>query len=109
MTKPLTIALIGCGGRGTTYLSLAGERSEQYRVVAAADPDPFRLNRVKSRSNNPDFLAFEDADAILAEPRLADVMVISTQDADHREHAIAAMARGYDLLLEKPSNWLQKR
>ena len=32
----------------------------------------------------------------------ADVVVIGTQDAQHREHAIRAMELGCDLLLEKP-------
>lgn len=98
----LSLAGIGCGGRTITYLQLAAERPELYAVIAAADPRPERLDTAERVSRNPEFRRFENADAILAEPRLADVMVIGTQDALHREHAIRAMERGYHLLLEKP-------
>ncbi len=45
---------------------------------------------------------FSGAEELLSRPRLADVMVIATQDAQHKEHALKAMELGYDLLLEKP-------
>jgi predicted dehydrogenase len=102
MSEPLEIAVIGCGGRGLTYLSLAAKNPQKYRVVAGADPDELRLDKAERASLNPGFRRFRDADAILSEPRLADVMIIATQDVFHRKHSIAAMEKGYDLLLEKP-------
>lgn len=102
MENRLSLAFMGCGARGMTYLSLAAQRPEKYKIVAAADPDDLRLGRAQRLSENPDFLGFKDASAILAEPKLADVMIIGTQDAYHREHSMAAMERGYHLLLEKP-------
>lgn len=102
MTEPLNLAAIGCGGRSTTYLSLAAKHPERYRVVAAADPVKARLDRIAERSNNSNFQSFADDAELLAQPQLADVMIIGTQDALHREHAIAAMRKGYNLLLEKP-------
>jgi predicted dehydrogenase len=102
MTEPLKIAVIGCGGRGLTYLGLAAKNPEKYRVVAGADPSEVRLDKAERASMNPGFRRFRDAGAILAEPRLADVMIIATQDVFHRKHAVAAMESGYDLLLEKP-------
>lgn len=105
MTNPstrLTLAAIGCGGRTRTYCELAMRQPERYRVVAAADPNPIRLEWTAHLSKNPEFRAYRDAVAILSEPKLADIMIIGTQDADHREHAIASMEKGYDLLLEKP-------
>ena len=100
--KPLTLAAIGCGARTRTYIGLAGRQPGRYLPVAAADPRPERLKQTAQLSNNPAFRTFKDADAILAEGKLADVMIIGTQDAWHRKHAIAAMETGYDLLLEKP-------
>lgn len=101
-SKTLNIAAIGCGGRTRTYVELAAKQPERYRVVAAADPNTTRLQWTQKLSKNPDFKGFKDAHAILEEPPMADVMIIGTQDHDHREHAIAAMEKGYDLLLEKP-------
>lgn len=101
-TPPLRLAAIGLGGRGRTYLGLAAARPDRYKVVAGADPDSALVQSMAEVSGNPHFRGFRDDRAILAEPKLADVMIISTQDAQHREHAIAAMERGYDILLEKP-------
>jgi predicted dehydrogenase len=36
------------------------------------------------------------------QPKLADAVIVSTQDRDHTEPAIAFMNKGYDVLLEKP-------
>lgn len=101
-TDPLRLAAIGCGARTRTYLRLAARQPGRYTIVAAADPDETRLANVAAASGNPGFRSFRDDKAILAEPQLADVMIIGTQDALHAEHAVAAMERGYHLLLEKP-------
>lgn len=99
---PLSIAAIGCGSRTQTYFRLAGQQPGRYRVVAGADPLAHRVSRAAELSGNPEFRSFASADAILAEPCMADLMVIGTQDATHREFSIRAMEKGYDLLLEKP-------
>lgn len=101
-TEPLKLAAIGCGARTQTYLGLAAKQPDRYTVVAAADPDKGRLKLMAELSGNPQFRAFGNDREILAEPQLADVMVIGTQDAQHAGHAITAMERGYHLLLEKP-------
>ncbi len=100
--KPLTLAGLGCGGRTRTYIELAARQPHRYKTVAAADLLPERLATTARLSGNPDFRKFNSAEALLAQPKLADVMIIGTQDALHREHSIAAMEAGYDLLLEKP-------
>lgn len=102
MNNPLTLAAIGCGGRTRTYLGLAAQRPEQFRVVAAADPIPARLDMTRTLSRNPDFQSFPDDKSLLAVPRLADILVIGTQDAYHVAPCLAAMEKGYDILLEKP-------
>ena len=38
----------------------------------------------------------------LAQPRLADVMIVATQDRQHVRAALAALDKGYHILLEKP-------
>lgn len=101
LPTPLTLAAIGCGGRTHTYCSLATRRPERFRLVAAADPLPERLERLRPYAG-ADFRTFASAEALLAEPRLADVLVIGTQDTYHVQPCLKALERGYDVLLEKP-------
>ncbi|MDB6094806.1 MAG: oxidoreductase n-terminal [Verrucomicrobia bacterium] len=98
----LRLAAIGCGSRTFIYFELAAKQPDLYEIVAAADHSPARLAKARALSQNPAFREFHDDGAILAEPKLADLMIIATQDAFHFAHASAALRRGYDLLLEKP-------
>lgn len=100
----LTIAAIGCGARTHTYASLiARHQTDRFEVVAAADPRPERVEAIRRFSQRPDrFLRFDGAKQLFDRKKVADIAIIGTQDADHREHAVAALERGYDLLLEKP-------
>jgi predicted dehydrogenase len=47
--------------------------------------------------------AFDSADSFFAAGKLADVLIIATQDSQHFDHAMSALGLGYDLLLEKPA------
>lgn len=100
--KKLKIAAIGCGNRVRIYTSLAAKRPDRYEIVAAADPNETRLNFVKDVSNNPGFKSFSSDKELLAEAKLADVLIIGTQDPYHYEPCKAALRKGYDVLLEKP-------
>ncbi|QQL44530.1 Gfo/Idh/MocA family protein [Sulfuriroseicoccus oceanibius] len=102
-TKPLTIATVGCGSRALTYMKLAASRPEQFQIVAAADPIPERVAAAKEISQNPEFRSFDSADALLAEPKLADILIIGTQDNYHYGPAKTALLKDYHLLLEKPA------
>lgn len=101
--KPLTIATVGCGSRALTYMKLAASRPNEFRIVAAADPIPERVAAAKEISGNEDFRSFDSGDALLAEPKLADILIIGTQDNYHYGPAKAALLKGYHLLLEKPA------
>ena len=101
--QPLTIAAVGCGSRARTYTSIAMAMDGRYQVTAGADPVPERRDAMREISANPDFKAFESADELLAQDRLADVLIIGTQDDYHFEPAKKALAKGYHLLLEKPA------
>ncbi len=100
--KRLKLAAIGCGSRTFIYFELAAKQPELYESVAAADHNEARRKKARELSQNPAFREFFDDLAILAEPKLADIMIIATQDAFHFGHASAALRKGYDLLLEKP-------
>ena len=102
MKKPLTLVGVGCGGRTRTYCELSARLPDRYRVVAAADPNPTRVDLIKNVSRNPDFRAFASDSEIFAAGKLADVCIIGTQDSYHVAPALRAMELGYDILLEKP-------
>ncbi len=97
-----TLAILGCGSRGRIYSGIAAGMPEKFRVVAACDPVAERTAHVQEKSGYADFKRFADAEAFFAAGKLADALVISTQDIHHFEQAKRAMDIGYDLLLEKP-------
>jgi predicted dehydrogenase len=103
MDSPLRLAICGCGARGRTYARLAAQRPDRYALAAGADLVPARVEAVRALAGPGDFRGFPSAEALLATPRLADVLVVSTQDADHLDHALRGLALGYHLLLEKPA------
>ena len=100
--KELTISVIGCGNRATVYSKLISEMPDEYKLIAAADPNPVRTSVIKDCSNNPDFKVFESADQFFACDKMSDMVIISTQDQYHYEPCEAALEKGYDVLLEKP-------
>ncbi|HNQ89848.1 MAG TPA: Gfo/Idh/MocA family oxidoreductase [Verrucomicrobiota bacterium] len=100
--KRLRLACIGCGARAQTYTQLAARRPDEYEIVAGADPVPERVEKIRRTSANPGFRGFPSAEAILGAGKLADVMIVATQDNFHFEHCRGALERGYDVLLEKP-------
>ena len=100
--KKVTFAVMGMGNRGTAYASKQLKFPEEMQIVAAADTRRVRLDYIKKLLNLPEEALYDSADALLEAPKCADVMIIATQDAQHRDHAIRAMEKGYDLLLEKP-------
>lgn len=100
--KKITAILIGAGGRGMTYTNVMVHAPEKFSVVAVADPNPLRVALAKEAAGIPDEACFSDWREILARPKMADLAIIATQDNNHYEAALAAIARGYNLLLEKP-------
>ena len=100
--KKVTFAVLGMGNRGRAYASHVLQFPEEMAVTAIADNRPLQLESANKYLKLPEEMLFDGADAILSQPKLADIMVIATQDQQHRDHAIRAMELGYDLLLEKP-------
>ena len=102
MNKPIRVVLVGAGDRGTTYTDLMLEMPEKYKVVAVAEPLPRRRKYVQTRHNLPDERCFADWKDMFALGKIADLALVCTLDRDHFQPAMAAIALGYDLLLEKP-------
>ena len=97
-TKNLVV--FGLGARGNIYATFAKTYPEKFNLVAIIENDEKRLEYAKTAY--PGVRLFKDYKDFLPEKIAADIVAVATQDEDHKEHAIAMMQAGYDLLLEKP-------
>lgn len=102
MSKILTVAVAGFGLRARDYTSYQFTAPNQMKVVAISDIDKNRLNNAAEKFNIPKELCFSSAEEMLEQPKLADVVFITTQDRQHVPQAIKALEKGYHILLEKP-------
>lgn len=97
------IILVGAGARGKDAYGkwVAGHRSEA-RIVAVAEPNDARRDACAEEHGIPGERRFPSWQELLDRPRLAEACIVATQDRDHVAPALAAMAKGYQVLLEKP-------
>jgi predicted dehydrogenase len=101
--QPLRAVLVGAGNRGRlVYAAWARRNPERLRVVAVAEPDEAARTRVAAEHALGPDVVFRDWRECLDRPRLAEVAIVATSDTLHVEPALAALERGYDVLLEKP-------
>ena len=96
--KTKKLAVIGYGGRGSIYGAFALAHPDKFELVAVADTDKRRFRPLEGTNVK----LFNDYKSLLDAGFELDLVAISTQDAQHKEHSIYALERGYDLLLEKP-------
>ncbi|GAB6988558.1 Gfo/Idh/MocA family protein [Paenibacillus pini] len=100
--KKITVALIGAGLRGINYLEYALQHPHELEVVAVAEPVQERRDNFKAKHSLADEVCYESWDDLLNQPRLADAVLICTQDTQHFEPTMRALEAGYHVLLEKP-------
>src|ERR1043165_1797466 len=107
MKSQVSIALVGGGGYGNRYVNaLLDELAkgqggrDDFRIVAAADPNPAtcqRLAELKAKG----VPLFASMSAMYSAHR-ADVVVISTTLHLHSDQTCFALAEGSHVLCEKP-------
>ncbi len=129
MEKVITIAVAGYGLRGQCYSQYTLEHPDTMKVVAVADIVREKVDAAKQlfnlpeqmcfdsaeqmleqpkladlmfMFNLPEQMCFDSAEQMLEQPKLADLMFICTQDRQHVPMALAALEKGYHVLLEKP-------
>jgi predicted dehydrogenase len=102
MAKCITIAIAGGGDRGSEYSQYALMHPDRARVVALAEPQEYNCTLLARQHNIPPANVFTDWRQLAEKPRLADAVIIATQDAMHAEPALALAKKGYAILLEKP-------
>ena len=99
----VTFSVVGLGGRASAYLSALQELyPNEHRVVAVADPDPVKQARARNDYGLQDNQIFDTDLDLMEQPRLSDVAIVATQDKLHLRDIRGLLAKGYDLILEKP-------
>ena len=102
-SRAVTAVVIGAGPRGRfAYGGQALAYPERMRVVGVAEPDAARREAMARAHGLGAGALFRDWRELREKPQLAEAAVIATSDTLHVEPALAALARGYHLLLEKP-------
>lgn len=102
-SKKVTAILLGAGHRGAdAYAAYALQYPEELTFVGVAEPDKERREAFRRAHKIDAQYAVETWEELLAFPRMADVVLICTQDHMHTEPMERAMELGYDILVEKP-------
>lgn len=103
MSRPLRVAICGAGSRGNeTYGSWIKNNPQRVRIVAVADPVASRRENLAPAQH---VKHFDSWDLILdhLDELALDAVIITLPDGEHVDPAIAFMARGVPVLLEKPA------
>lgn len=97
-----TVIVIGAGGRGTRYSDIAKKMGDEFKVVAVAEPIDCRREYIRKLYDVPEDMCHTSWEDLMSRPKFADLVIIATMDRDHLAPAMAAIDKGYNILLEKP-------
>jgi predicted dehydrogenase len=100
--KPLRLAIIGAGSRGTIYASYATIFPDRAKVVAVAEPREDRREALAEQHAVPTHRRYADWSELQGLESEIDAVVIATPDRLHHGPACFFARAGYPLLLEKP-------
>ena len=101
--KQLKLGLIGAGERGANcYAPYALKYPAEVKFVCVAEPLDERRDTFGNAHGIPQADRFSDWKEMLDKNYELDGIIIATQDRQHYEPAMAAIEKGYHLLLEKP-------
>ncbi len=97
-----TCIIVGAGGRGKDCYAPYIKNKGLFKIVGVAEPDEQKRNQFKKDYDIPDNMCFSDYNELFSKGRLADSVIICTQDKMHLEPTRLAVKCGYHILLEKP-------
>lgn len=103
--KQIEIAILGTGGRGNNYSEYLLKNPTAGKIIAAADTDPERLANFAAKFGVPESGLFSSYQDFLKQPGCCDAVVICLQDSLHFDAVMAALDKGYHVLLEKPMSY----
>ncbi len=102
MKKPVTVIIVGAGGRGFAYADIARKFPKLAKVVGVAEPRDFHREKMVAEHGIAPEMTFHLWQELAKQPKLADAVAICTQDAMHEACVMAFAKLGYHILLEKP-------
>jgi hypothetical protein len=102
LSKPVTVILIGAGHRGTNYAEYAIKNPREMNIVAVADPNPYRTQKMAHTHKIIPAYCFNTWEDVFKKEKFADAVIIATPDHLHSAPCLKALEMGYDVLLEKP-------
>lgn len=101
--KQMRIGLIGAGERGANcYAPYALKYPSEAVFTCVAEPVKERRETFAAAHHISPDMQFEDWKEMLEKAVCLDGIIIATQDRQHYEPAMAAIEKGYHILLEKP-------
>ena len=100
MERPVTAAIAGLGNRGNDiYAHYQLVAPEEMKVVAVADPVAGKREAAREEYGVAPENCFETVEDLLKQPKLADILVIATQDKQHVAQAVEAVKGLVDVAL----------
>ena len=100
--KAVTAITLGAGNRGNVYGNYAEEYPEHLNIIGVAEPIDIRNERYCTQHNIAADKRFTTWEHVFDQPKMADAIIITTPDDLHYGPCMAALEKGYDVLLEKP-------
>ncbi|MFQ3548179.1 MAG: Gfo/Idh/MocA family oxidoreductase [Armatimonadota bacterium] len=97
-----TFIVVGAGQRGFGYTSYIHHYPNEGKVVGVCEPNQINRNIFTNNFSIPRENVFNSWEELAGKPKLADAVIICTQDRMHKDPAIAFAKKGYHILLEKP-------
>lgn len=102
VSKQLTFAVVGAGGRGNAYGNFLLRNKPEGQIIAVAEPNAARRKAYGDKHGIAEENRFTSWQELLAQPKFCDALIITTNDRDHYAPTLKALEIGYDILLEKP-------
>lgn len=99
--KRYSVAVVGCGNRGNSFVGIMQEMPDKYEIVSLCDVNAKQIDKIHSRYGLENTKDFTDEKEFFEEKH-ADVIIIGTSDRFHVAQTVRAMDLGYEVLLEKP-------
>jgi len=100
--KEVSVAIVGMGGRGRNTYGRMMSKIDNAHIAAIADIKADALSESAKEFGIAPENCYTSAEELLKQPKLADILCICTPDDCHVSQAVAALEKGYHLLLEKP-------
>lgn len=97
----MRVALIGAGARGFLYTQYL-HNVLGIEIAAVADPDKQSLALARDCFKVPKSMCYMDGLDLIDSPVEIDALIIASQDKAHYSQTMAALDKGWDIILEKP-------